>query len=84
MAYAKDEEKGSKSELTFGYYDKEKYTGDLHWIPVEFKYMFGVKLEDIKVNGKSTQVCKDKECLITFDSGTALLSMPTYAIQSLS
>ena len=79
----KDDENGFKSDLTFGYYDKEKFTGDIHWIPIEFKYMFGVKLEDVKINGKSTEVCKDKECLITFDSGTSLFAMPPYAIESL-
>lgn len=41
-----------KSDLTFGYFDKTKFKGDIHWNPVEFKYMFGVRLEDIKVNGK--------------------------------
>jgi hypothetical protein len=25
---------GVKSDLTFGYYDKTKFTGDIHWNPV--------------------------------------------------
>jgi len=45
--------------------------------------MYGVKLDDIKVNGKSTKVCEgrpaDKPCLITFDSGTSLMSVPKFA-----
>jgi hypothetical protein len=45
-----------------------------------FKYMYGVKLDDVKVNGKSTGVCdQGKECLVTFDSGTSLMSVPTFA-----
>jgi len=28
--------------LSFGYYDKAKYTGDIHWNDIKFKYMFGV------------------------------------------
>lgn len=67
------------SDLTLGYYDKSKMKGDIHWNPVEYKYMYGVKMDDIKVNGKSTNVCKEKSCLITFDSGTSLMSMPSYA-----
>ena len=44
--------------------------------------MWGVELNDILVNGKSTGVCKGrKECLITFDSGTSLMSMPQTAIK---
>ncbi len=45
--------------------------------------MFGVKLDDVKINGKSTGVCTGKECLITFDSGTSPMSMPTTAVEQL-
>jgi saccharopepsin len=83
LTYEKDESKGLKSDLTFGYYDKEKFTGEMHWIPIEYKYMFGVNFEDIKINGKSTNVCQNQECLVTFDSGTSLMSVPIYAAASL-
>jgi len=33
---------GAESDLTFGYYDKTKFVGDLVWHPIEFKYMFGI------------------------------------------
>ena len=48
---------GDDSDLTLGYYDKTKFKGDLHWNDIKFKYMFGVQLDDVKVNGKSTGVC---------------------------
>jgi hypothetical protein len=54
--------------------------GDVAWNDVQFKYMYGVKLDDIKVNGMSTGVCEtSKGCLITFDSGTSLMSVPSFA-----
>jgi hypothetical protein len=31
-----------ESDLTFGYYDKTKFKGDLVWHPVVFKYMYGI------------------------------------------
>ena len=72
----------SGSDLTLGYYDKENFSGDIHWNDVLFKYMYGVQLDDIKVGGKSTGVCKSAdECLITFDSGTSLMSMPPFAAE---
>ena len=45
------------------------------------KYMFGVKLDDIKVNGKPLNICKaiNGTCLITFDSGTTMSSVPKAA-----
>lgn len=53
--------KGVQSDMTFGYYDKEKFTGEMRWFPVKYKYMFGIQLDDIKVKGKSINPCKDIE-----------------------
>jgi|DEB0MinimDraft_12_1074336.scaffolds.fasta_scaffold29215_1 cathepsin D len=75
---------GMLSDLTFGYYDKAKFKGDIHWNDIKFKYMFGVKLDDVKIKGESTGLCKDRECLITFDSGTSLMSMPSFAAGKLT
>lgn len=46
-----------ESDLTFGYYDKTKFTGDITWHPVKFQYMYGIQLDDIKINGKSLGLC---------------------------
>ena len=72
-----------KSDMTFGYYDKQKFKGDITWHNVDYKYMFGVKLDDVKVAGKSMNMCEGKSCLITFDSGTSLMSFPTWGAQKL-
>lgn len=67
-----------KSDLTIGYFDTAKYKGKIEWHPIQFKYMFGVKLDDVKVNGVPQNICKGRkeQCLITFDSGTTLMSFP--------
>lgn len=54
-----DEASGKKSDLTFGYYDKSKFSGNIHWNDVLFQYMFGVKLDDIKMGGKPLNLCSD-------------------------
>jgi hypothetical protein len=73
-----------ESDLTFGYYDKTKFFGDLIWHPVEFKYMFGIRLDDILINGKSLGFCgpngQKKDCLVTVDSGTTMMAMPGWAM----
>ena len=61
MSSKNDEESGIKSDITLGYYDKEKFTGEMHWNDIKLKYMFGVKLDDIKFNGKSTGICQHKD-----------------------
>lgn len=80
-----EEMEGLDSELTFGYYDKSKYTGDMVWHPILHKLMFGIQLDDVKVNGTSLGVCNgmaaDNPCLITVDSGTSEMTMPSWAIR---
>ena len=82
---AQAEEKGLKSDMTFGYYDKSKFKGEMQWHNVDYKYMFGVKLDDIKVGGKNLEMCKGRPdgCLITFDSGTSLMSFPTWGAEKM-
>lgn len=77
---------GLQSDMTFGYYDKSKFKGEMSWHSVKFKYMFGVQLDDVLINGQSTGICKDRAegCMITFDSGTSLMSMPTFATDKLA
>ena len=48
---------GLHSDLTLGYYDKSKFKGSIDWHPILFKYMFGVKLDDIKIGGKPLNLC---------------------------
>jgi len=79
---SKEDNNKHYSEMTMGYYDKTKFTGELEWAPVVYKYMYGVKLDDIKINGKAMNICEGRKegCLITFDSGTSLLSFPNFAV----
>jgi hypothetical protein len=83
MTRSFEEKFGMMSEMTMGYIDNYKFTGELKWHPVEFKYMYAMNLDDIKVNGKSLfkDGCKKdgKKCLITIDSGTSHLAMPSWA-----
>ncbi len=76
---------GVQPEMTIGYYDRAKFEGDINWHPVVRQYMYLVKLDDIKINGKNLNICEGRieGCLITFDSGTSLMSVPNFAFASL-
>jgi len=71
-----------ESDITFGYYDTSKFTGKINWHPIVFEYMFGIKLDDIKIGNKSLGICgkgglmDGNECIITIDSGSSEFSMP--------
>ena len=76
-----------ESEVMFGGYDEElidpSYNDgtralDVH--PVLHQLFFSIKLDDIKINGKSTGLCKDKECMMTPDTGTSMITFPNWAI----
>ena len=65
------------SELTLGNWDNSRFSGNLEWYPVVHRKFFSIKLDDIKIKGKSLGLCTpDKNCLITPDSGTGDITFP--------
>ena len=69
-----------ESELMLGAWDDSRYSGDLVWHPVEHKLFWSIALDDVQVNGRSLGLCgPGKNCLITPDSGTSLITMPNWA-----
>ena len=70
------------SDLTVGYYNEEKFNiKTLKWHPVIDKLFWSIKLDDIKVNGVNLNLCVEKTCMVTPDSGTSLSSMPPWAMK---
>ena len=71
---------GLEPEVTFGFYDKTKFKGELEWHPVIKRKFWGLRLDDIKVNGKPLNVCKHLQdpnnCIIAADSGTQYNTIP--------
>lgn len=84
MTSQQDERLGLYSDFTLGFYDKSKYKGEMRWFPVQIKEHYGITLDDIKLDGQSLGMCKDRKCLITIDSGSTYGSMPQYAIDIMS
>ena len=73
---------GHKSDLTLGYYDKERFDGEIHWNPIEFEHMFAIKLDKLMINNKDTGLCGNstiRNCTVTFDSGTSFIFFPSFA-----
>ena len=68
-----------ESELTFGYYDEDRFDGVMKWHPVIDKLFWSLNLEDVLIDGVSLGLCDDKQCLATPDSGTSQLTMPSWA-----
>jgi hypothetical protein len=50
--------------------------------------MYGIRLDDIRMNGKSLGLCgpqgKQKDCIITVASGTTFASVPSWAYSEIS
>jgi hypothetical protein len=58
--YLTQQAQNVESDITFGYYDKTRFKGEITWHPVDYQYMYGLKLDDIKVNNKSLGFCGPK------------------------
>jgi hypothetical protein len=77
--------KNDRSELIFGEYDKSKLVGDINWHPVVDKLFWSLNLDDVKINGRALNICAGKSrCLITPDSGTSLITFPSWAMNIFS
>ncbi len=73
-----------ESELIFGGYDSTKFTGEITWHDVVDKLFWSLELDDIKYNGVNMHLCRFKRCLVTPDSGTSLLTSPSWAIDTIT
>ena len=68
------------SELTFGYYDEDRFMAPLVWHPVIDRLFWSLRLNDIKIGNQSLGICQgDEVCMVTPDSGTSLSTMPKWA-----
>ena len=77
MSLNPDEE---ESELMLGAWADTKLEGDLTWHPVVHQRFWSLALDDVLVNGESLGLCgSDRNCLITPDSGTSLVTFPSWA-----
>lgn len=68
--------KEEKSELVFGWYDQTKFSGEMKWHPVVYKYFWALKLDDIKVSTAHYYVCP-----FLISSELSLTVIPRYLVQ---
>ena len=79
MSMNPDEE---ESELLLGAWDESRFSGDLVWHDVKHQLFWSIQLDDVLIDGKSLGICgpeTDKNCLITPDSGTSMITFPSWA-----
>jgi hypothetical protein len=69
-----------QSELAFGYIDNSKYEGEIVYHPVVRPEFWSIKLDEILYNGVSMNICSDRNCTMTPDSGTTFMTMPGWAL----
>lgn len=77
--YLTSKNDGVESDITFGYYDTSKFTGKINWNKVISNEFYIIKLDDLKIGGKSLGLCGKngllkKDCLVTVDSGSSTFS----------
>jgi len=70
-------------EITLGYIDPNRFTGKLAYYPVIDKFYWTIKMDDIKIGGKSLGLCGDDGCRAIVDTGTSLITGPTRDLMKL-
>lgn len=71
------------SELLLGDVNESKFEGDLTCHPVVDQLFWSLRLDDIKLNGDSLNLCggdTGRDCIVTPDSGTSYSTMPSWAM----
>ena len=63
-------------QVTVGYIDNSKYSGNLEYFEVIDKYFWSIKLKDIKYNNESLKLCPENGCKAVVDTGTTLITGP--------
>lgn len=76
-----DEEEGG--EIVFGGVDPDHYKGEHTWVPVSQKGYWQFDMDDVLVDGESTDFCADG-CSAIADSGTSLLAGPMVVVAQIN
>nr|CAB3473802.1 unnamed protein product [Digitaria exilis] len=73
-------EEGQGGEIVFGGIDPNHYKGNHTYVPVTRKGYWQFDMGDVLIGGKSTGFCASG-CAAIADSGTSLLTGPTYILK---
>ena len=72
-----------ESELMLGDVNPDRFTGEIHWIPLtEDPVYWTVIIQDVRLGEKSLGVCKEG-CKAAVDTGTSLISAPSDALDQI-
>ncbi|XP_041051244.1 pepsin A-like [Carcharodon carcharias] len=69
----------SGSEVVFGGFDPNHYTGNINWVPVTVEEYWQILVDSVKVNGQV--VACENGCQAFVDTGTSLIIGPVSPIQ---
>lgn len=75
-------DENADGQITLGFIDDTKYSGPLKYYDVVDKYYWTLKLDDIKYDGKSLNLC-NSGCKAVIDTGTTLITGPTDDLKTL-
>jgi len=69
-------------EVIFGNTNSDRYYDRILYYPLIEEYYWTIKMEDVRLNGRSVGLCKNG-CLAVVDTGTTLISAPTEDLKNL-
>jgi cathepsin D len=67
----------TESEFHIGGTDRTKYEGEVEYYDVIDQYYWMIELDEVRIGGKTLDVCGSTGCKAVVDSGTSLITFPT-------
>ena len=81
--YYDRESSSENSEFILGGVDETKYVGDINYHKVTNEYYWTIKAEAILLGDKDLGLCVDDGCKLVADTGTSLLTGPSFELDKL-
>lgn len=70
------------SEVVFGGFKPEHMASEIFWVPVKEKYYWQISIDDVILNKKRAQLCKNR-CQVAVDTGTSSMAFPSGMVAEL-
>ena len=75
--YLTDRNEDAKSQLIFGEPKPNHYKGDLNWHNVSEEFYWQVEMDDIYIDNKPINICRNGPCKLVIDTGTSIMTGPS-------
>ncbi len=75
--YLTNEDEEAKSKMILGEPKRDHYIGELNWHRVSEESYWQVEMDDIYINSRPINICRNGPCKLVIDTGTSIMTGPS-------